>query len=75
MGKVDAVTSEPTEFTSAVREPLIDPLDELQLALDVAAVPRYDPDPRLHPYQRESIKHLHTHPRAGLFLVPGLGVG
>lgn len=65
--------TEPTEFTSAVKEPLIDPLDQLQLALDVAAVPHYDPDPRLHPYQRESIKHLHAHPRAGLFLVPGLG--
>lgn len=62
-----------TEFTSAVTEPLIDPLDELQLALDVAAVPHYDPDPRLHDYQLESVRHLHTHPRAGLFLVPGLG--
>lgn len=67
------VTKGSPEFTSAVTEPLIDPLDQLQLALDVAAVPHYDPDPRLHPYQVQSIEHLHTHPRAGLFLVPGLG--
>lgn len=62
-----------TEYTSAVTEPLVDPLDQLQLALDVAAVPHREPDPRLHPYQRDSVDHLHTHPRAGLFLTPGLG--
>ena len=59
--------------TSAVREPLIDPMDELQLALDVAAVPHHPLDPRLHDYQRQAVAHLHAHPRSGLFLVPGLG--
>ena len=59
--------------TSAVREPLIDPIDQLQLALDVAAVPHHPLDPRLHGYQRDAVAHLHAHPRAGLFLVPGLG--
>ena len=62
-----------TEYTSAVKEPLIDPLDALQLALDVAAVPHHPLDERLHAYQRDSVQHLHAHPRAGLFLVPGLG--
>lgn len=63
------------EPTSAVRNapPLLDPLDQLQLALDVAAVPHRDLDPRLHDYQRQAVAHLHAHPRAGLFLVPGLG--
>lgn len=61
------------EYTSAVREPLIDPLDALQLALDVAAVPHHPLDERLHPYQRDAVAHLHANPRAGLFLVPGLG--
>lgn len=61
------------EYTSAVKEPLIDPLDALQLALDVAAVPHHPLDERLHPYQREAVAHLHANPRAGLFLVPGLG--
>jgi len=56
-----------------VREPLIDPLDALQLALDVAAVPHHPLDERLHDYQKDSVAHLHAHPRAGLFLVPGLG--
>lgn len=59
--------------TSAVREPLIDPIDALQLALDVAAVPHHPLDERLHPYQRDAVAHLHAHPRAGLFLIPGLG--
>lgn len=62
-----------SRYTSAVREPLIDPLDELQLALDVAAVPHHPLDPRLHDYQRDAVEHLHAHPHAGLFLVPGLG--
>ena len=61
------------EYTSAVKEPLIDPLDALQLALDVAAVPHHPLDERLHEYQRDAVAHLHAHPRAGLFLVPGLG--
>ena len=61
------------EYTSAVKEPLIDPLDALQLALDVAAVPHHPLDPRLHDYQKDAVAHLHAHPRAGLFLVPGLG--
>lgn len=61
------------EYTSAVREPLIDPMDALQLALDVAAVPHHPLDERLHPYQRDAVAHLYAHPRAGLFLVPGLG--
>lgn len=61
------------EYTSAVKEPLIDPLDALQLALDVAAVPHHPLDERLHQYQRDAVAHLHAHPRAGLFLVPGLG--
>lgn len=60
------------EYTSAVKEPLIDPLDALQLALDVAAVPHHPLDERLHQYQRDAVAHLHAHPRAGLFLVPGL---
>lgn len=59
--------------TSAVRESLIDPLEELQLALDVAAVPHHPLDPRLHEYQIEAVRHLHAHPRAALWLVPGLG--
>ena len=54
-------------------EPLIDPLDELQLALDVDAVPHHPLDERLHEYQRDAVAHLHAHPRAGLFLIPGLG--
>ena len=62
-----------TRNTSAVREPLIDPMDALQLALDVAAVPHHPLDPRLHDYQRRAVAHLHAHPRSGLFLVPGLG--
>lgn len=62
-----------TEYTSAVTEPLIDPLDALQLALDVAAVPHHPLDERLHDYQKDAVRHLHAHPRAGLFLVPGLG--
>lgn len=61
------------EYTSAVKEPLIDPIDALQLALDVAAVPHHPLDERLHPYQRDAVAHLHAHPRAGLFLIPGLG--
>jgi superfamily II DNA or RNA helicase len=61
------------EYTSAVREPLIDPMDALQLALDVAAVPHHPLDERLHPYQRDGVRHLHAHPRSGLFLIPGLG--
>lgn len=52
---------------------MIDPLDALQLALDVAAVPHHPLDPRLHDYQKDAVAHLHAHPRAGLFLVPGLG--
>lgn len=60
-----------SRYTSAVREPLIDPLDELQLALDVAAVPHHPLDPRLHDYQRDAVEHLHAHPRAGVFLIPG----
>lgn len=59
--------------TSAVREPLIDPMDQLQLALDVAAVPHHPLDPRLHDYQRRAVAHLHSHPRSALFLVPGMG--
>lgn len=59
--------------TSAVREPLIDPRDQLQLALDVAAVPHHPLDERLHDYQRRAVRHLHAHPRSALFLVPGLG--
>lgn len=62
-----------TRHTSAVTEGLIDPLDELQLALDVAAVPHYPLDPRLHDYQRRAVGHLHAHPRAAAFMVPGLG--
>lgn len=61
------------EYTKAVTERLIDPLDALQLALDVAAVPHHPLDERLHDYQRDAVRHLHAHPRAGLFLVPGLG--
>ena len=61
------------EYTSAVTEPLIDPMDALQLALDVAAVPHHPLDERLHPYQVDAVAHLHAHPRAGLFLIPGLG--
>lgn len=62
-----------TEHTSAVRDPLIDPIDALQLALDVAAVPHHPLDERLHGYQRQAVDHLYANPRAGLFLVPGLG--
>ena len=60
---------------SALRNapPLIDPMETLQLALDVAAVPHHELDERLHDYQRDAVKHLHANPRAGLFLVPGLG--
>lgn len=65
--------TEPIEYTSSVWEPLIDPLDQLQLALDVAAVPHRPLDERLHEYQRVTVDHFHTHPRAGAFLVPGLG--
>jgi hypothetical protein len=61
------------EYTSAVREPLIDPIDALQLALDVAAVPHHPLDERLYDYQKDSVAHLHAHPRAALFLIPGLG--
>lgn len=53
--------------------PLLDPIEELQLALDVAAVPHHPLDERLHGYQRLAVAHLHAHPRAGLFMVPGLG--
>lgn len=63
----------PHEYTSAVREPLIDPMDALQLALDVAAVPHHPLDERLHPYQKDAVAHLHANPRAALFMVPGLG--
>lgn len=59
--------------TSAVREPLIDPRDQLQLALDVAAVPHHPLDPRLHEYQRRAVAHLYAYPRCALFMVPGLG--
>lgn len=62
-----------TQYTSAVREPLIDPMDQLQLALDVAAVPHHPLDERLHDYQRRAVAHLHAHPRSALFLIPGLG--
>lgn len=62
-----------TRHTSAVREPLIDPMDELQLALDVAAVPHHPLDDRLHPYQVRAVSHLHAHPRSALFMVPGMG--
>ena len=51
----------------------LDPLTALQLALDVAAVPERELDPRLHGYQVEGVRHLHEHPRAALFMVPGLG--
>lgn len=61
------------EYTKAVTERLIDPIDALQLALDVDAVPHHPLDERLHDYQRDAVRHLHAHPRAGLFLVPGLG--
>ena len=65
----------PDDQTSAARNagPVIDPMDELQLALDVAAVPHHPLDDRLHAYQKDAVAHLHAHPRAGLFLVPGLG--
>ena len=62
-----------TRHTKAVREPLIDPLDQLQLALDVAAVPHRPLDERLHDYQRRAVEHLYAHPRSGLFLIPGAG--
>jgi superfamily II DNA or RNA helicase len=61
------------EYTSAVRDVLIDPMDALQLALDVAAVPHHPLDERLHPYQVDAVAHLHAHPRSGLLLIPGLG--
>lgn len=61
------------KHTSAVRDALIDPLDLLQLALDVAAVPHHELDPRLHDYQRRAVAHLYANPRSALFLVPGLG--
>jgi SNF2 family DNA or RNA helicase len=51
----------------------LDPLVELQLALDVAAVPELNLDPRLHGYQVEGVRHLHEHPRSALFMIPGLG--
>lgn len=62
-----------SRLTSAVREPLIDPMDELQLALDVAAVPHHPLDERLHDYQRRAVQHLYAHPRSGLFMIPGAG--
>lgn len=67
------MTSHTETVTRKGLEPLIDPLDALQLALDVDAVPHHPLDERLHDYQRDAVKHLHAHPRAGLFLVPGLG--
>lgn len=69
------MSTDPDLQTSAAKAagPLIDPMDELQLALDVAAVPHHPLDERLHDYQRDAVAHLHAHPRAGLFLVPGLG--
>lgn len=69
------MTADPELQTTAARAagPLLDPLDELQLALDVAAVPHHPLDERLHDYQRDAVAHLHAHPHAGLFLVPGLG--
>ena len=62
-------------MTAAARDagPMLDPVEELQLALDVAAVPPRELDSRLHPYQVQAVQHLHRHPHAGLFLVPGLG--
>ncbi len=51
----------------------LDPLDELQLALDVDAVPHHPLDERLHGYQRRGVGHLHAHPKAMLLLIPGLG--
>lgn len=62
-----------TRTTVASRAPLLDPLDALQLALDVAAVPHHPLDERLHGYQRDGVLHLHANPKAGLFLIPGLG--
>lgn len=62
-----------TRRTSAVRDSLLDPFEELQLALDVAAVPHHPLDERLHDYQRRAVKHLHANPKSGLFLIPGLG--
>ena len=59
--------------TAASNAPLLDPLEALQLALDVAAVPHHPLDDRLHGYQRRGVEHLHANPRAGLFLIPGLG--
>jgi hypothetical protein len=56
-----------------VRDVLIDPMDLLQLALDVDAVPHRPLDERLHPYQADAVSHLHAHPRSGLMLIPGLG--
>lgn len=54
-------------------------LDGLQAMLDAARTPQPGQisgralDPRLHEYQRLAVAHLHTHPRAGLFLEMGLG--
>ena len=51
----------------------LDPLEALQLALDVAAVPDRELDPRLHGYQVDGVAHFHEHPRSALFMIPGLG--
>lgn len=59
--------------TLASNAPLLDPLEALQLALDVAAVPHHPLDERLHEYQRDGVRHLHANPRAALFLIPGMG--
>lgn len=52
---------------------MIDPRDQLQLALDVAAVPHHPLDERLHEYQRRAVSHLYAYPRSALFMIPGLG--
>jgi len=56
----------------------MNPLERLQELLDEALASQPDPgkevahtrelDPRLHAYQRQAVAHLHSHPRAGLFL-------
>ena len=58
--------NDPDLMTAAARDagPMLDPVEELQLALDVAAVPHHPLDERLHDYQREAVKHLHAHPHA-----------
>lgn len=68
-------TEDPDLMTSAARKagPMLDPVEELQLALDVAAVPHHPLDERLHEYQREAVQHLHANPHAALTLVPGMG--